>query len=209
MGRGFGNADNSAGSSRALPPLTMCVPTGRAIVLPPYQGSRATGNDRWTHSHTVRTAWSFRTTGYRSGDIPGFTPGTPRTPEVPHTEAERCLRRSRWFSLVGGRDVFLPHCPRCSRMPIVPTSDEVTIASFMKVLGTGSMGTVWLVADEADSAPVETRPPPELAESETASGAKSSASSDHLQTMKGAGADSFANIQYISAKIRQNSSERL
>ena len=36
-------------------------------------------------------------------------------------------------------------------MQIVPTSDEVTIASFMKVLGTGSCGTVWLVADEADT----------------------------------------------------------
>ena len=34
---------------------------------------------------------------------------------------------------------------------IVPTSSEVTIASFMQVLGTGSCGTVWLVADEADT----------------------------------------------------------
>ena len=36
-------------------------------------------------------------------------------------------------------------------MPIIPTSSDVTIASFMKVLGTGSCGTVWLVADEADT----------------------------------------------------------
>jgi hypothetical protein len=28
--------------------------------------------------------------------------------------------------------------------------EEVTIASFLKVLGTGSAGTVWLVADDAD-----------------------------------------------------------
>ena len=34
---------------------------------------------------------------------------------------------------------------------IVPTSSEVTIASFMQVLGTGSCGTVWLMADEADT----------------------------------------------------------
>ena len=40
-------------------------------------------------------------------------------------------------------------------MSFVPTSEQVTVASFMKVLGTGSMGTVWLVADEADTAPLE------------------------------------------------------
>lgn len=33
----------------------------------------------------------------------------------------------------------------------MPTATEVTIASFMKVLGTGSQGTVWLVADESDT----------------------------------------------------------
>ena len=50
---------------------------------------------------------------------------------------------------------------------IVPTSSEVTIASFMQVLGTGSCGTVWLVADEADTPHSVLRP---ISQSDEAAG---------------------------------------